>query len=79
MPPTARPLPSPLLPSQQYLINVGWTSVWVKVASQWTTGEPQLQALVSAPATFIASLDQEEARGGGAAPRLLGACPPLLT
>lgn len=26
---------SPSLP--QYLINVGWTSVWVKVVSQWVT------------------------------------------
>lgn len=30
-------LPLPSCP--QYLINVGWTSVWVKVASQWVTGE----------------------------------------
>jgi hypothetical protein len=33
-PPAAWPPPSPPL---QYLINVGWTSVWVKVVSQWVT------------------------------------------
>ena len=29
--------PSPRPPLVQYLINVGWTSVWVKVVSQWVT------------------------------------------
>lgn len=32
--PRLAPTPALLL---QYLINVGWTSVWVKVASQWVT------------------------------------------
>jgi hypothetical protein len=29
--------PLPPRPFAQYLINVGWTSVWVKQVSQWVT------------------------------------------
>lgn len=36
--PTSAPT-RPCCARPQYLINVGWTSVWVKVASQWVTGE----------------------------------------
>ena len=31
----------------QYLINVGWTSVWVKVVSQWVTAALYMWTLVA--------------------------------
>jgi hypothetical protein len=38
-------------PCPQYLINVGWTSVWVKTASQWVTVALYCWTLL-APALF---------------------------